>query len=97
MRNSHAKQHRQNDCVAETTYESTARNNTAVYVTKSIHDGAHFTKGTSGTAPRRNNLKFDEEEELISAFREYIRLELELDDAKARLAYQTDFNLMDGY
>ena len=97
MANTFAKKHRQNDCVFETTYESTARNNNTVFATKSIHDGAHFTKGVSGTAPRRNNLKFDEEEELIGAFREYIRLELELDDAKARLACQTDFNLMDGY
>jgi len=42
--------------------------------------------GITGTAPRRHNLKFDEEEELISAFREYIRLELEMDDSKTRLA-----------
>lgn len=73
------------------------RNNNTVFTTKSGNDGAHFTTGTTGTAPRRSNLKFDEEEELISAFREYIRLELELDDAKSRLACQTDFNLMDAY
>mmetsp|Transcript_36089 Transcript_36089/g.44036 ORF Transcript_36089/g.44036 Transcript_36089/m.44036 type:complete len:87 (-) Transcript_36089:635-895(-) len=85
MRNSAAKQYRQNDCVTETPYESTVRNNIAVMSGKP-HDGAHFTKGVSGSAPRKHNLKFDEEEELIGAFREYIRLELELDDAKARLA-----------
>lgn len=51
----------------------------------------------TGSAPRRNNLKFDEEEELISALREYIRLELEMDEAKHRLAQQPDFNLMDAY
>lgn len=56
-----------------------------------------MTQGITGTAPHRHNLKFDEEEELISAFREYTRLELELDGAKARLACQTDFNLMDAY
>jgi len=43
-------------------------------------------KGVTGSAPRRNNLKFDEEEELISALREYIRLEHEMDEAKHRLA-----------
>lgn len=51
----------------------------------------------TGTAPRRHNLKFDEEEQFISAIREYIRLELEVDEAKARLAAQPDFNLMDAY
>ena len=96
MRNSAAKQYRQNDCVIETPYESTNRNNTAIIAARP-HDGAHFAKGVTGTAPRRHNLPFDEEEELISAFREYIRLELELDDAKARLAAQQDFNLMDAY
>ena len=82
--------------VDETPYESTVRNNNAI-VTSRPHDGAHFTKGVTGTAPRRHNLNFDEEEELISAFREYIRLELELDDAKARLAAISEFNLMDAY
>ena len=98
MRNSAVKQYRkiQNDCVAETPYESTVRNNTAI-VTGRPHDGAQYSKGVTGTAPRRNNLPFDEEEELTNAFREYIRLELELDDAKARLASMQDFNLMDGY
>ena len=33
----------------------------------------------------------------MNGFREYIRLERELDEAKARLAGQPDFNLMDGY
>jgi len=97
MRNSVAKQHRQFDCVYETPYDSTVRHNLGVVTAKSGNDGAHFTKGHTGTAPRRNNLKFDEEEELISAFREYIRLELELDDAKSSLACQSDFNLMDAY
>ena len=46
---------------------------------------------------RSHNLKFEEEEELISAFREYIRLELEINEAKVRLALQPDFNLMDAY
>ena len=53
--------------------------------------------GVTGTAPRRHNLKFDEEEELISAFREFIRLDIEADEAKTRLALQPDFNLMDAY
>ena len=53
--------------------------------------------GVSGSLPRRHNLKFDEEEELISAFREFIRLDLEADEAKTRLALQPDFNLMDAY
>ena len=82
--------------VDETPYESTVRNNNAI-VTSRPHDGAHLTKGVTGTAPRTHNLNFDEEEELISAFREYIRLELELDDAKARLAAISEFNLMDAY
>lgn len=34
---------------------------------------------------------------MIGAFRELIRLELELDEAKSRLACQPDFNLMDAY
>lgn len=46
---------------------------------------------------RRSPLKFEEEESLVSAFREQIRHEKELEDAKIRLAAQPDFNLMDGY
>ncbi len=42
-------------------------------------------------------MKFDEEESLVSAFREQIRHEKELEDAKIRLAAQPDFNLMDAY
>jgi len=42
-------------------------------------------------------LKFEEEENLVSAFREQIRLEKELEDAKIRLASQPDYNLMDAY
>ena len=42
-------------------------------------------------------MPFDEEEKLIDAFREYVKLELELDEAKSRLASQPDFNLMDAY
>ena len=34
---------------------------------------------------------------MINAFREYIRLELETNEAKSRLATQPDFNLMDAY
>ena len=46
-----------------------------------------MTNGVTGSVARRgHNLKFDEEEELIAAFREYIRLELEIDEAKCRLA-----------
>ena len=47
--------------------------------------------------PTRSNLKFDEQEELISAFKEQMRLERELDEAKFRLANQQDFNLMDAF
>ena len=47
--------------------------------------------------PTRSNLKFDEQEELISAFKEQMRLEKELDEAKFRLANQQDFNLMDAF
>ena len=46
---------------------------------------------------RRSPLKFEEEENLVSTFREQIRLEKELEDAKIRLAAQPDFNLMDAY
>lgn len=42
-------------------------------------------------------MKFDEEESLVSAFREQIRHEKELEEAKIRLSAQPDFNLMDAY
>ena len=47
--------------------------------------------------PQRSNLKFDEQEELISAFKEQMRLEGELEEAKYRLAVAQDFNLMDAF
>lgn len=46
---------------------------------------------------RREQLKFEEEETLVSALREQIRNERELEDAKIRLAGQADFNLMDAF
>ena len=95
MKNSAAKQYRTNDQIDETPYDSTVRNNMAC----SHRDGglADYSSGVTGTAPRRHNLKFDEEEQLINAFREYIRLELEADEAKSRLSAQVDFNMMDAY
>ena len=93
MRNSAAKMHRQ-DFVREHTTEGIARANRNV---SDNSGGAQYMSGVTGTAPRRHNLKFDEEEELISAFREFIRLDLEADEAKTRLALQPDFNLMDAY
>lgn len=91
MMNSTAKEHRQYDLVDEMPFESVARNNRNVGVHREdggvVGQGAHMTSGVTGTVARRShNLKFDEEEELISAFREYIRLEIELDEAKCRLA-----------
>ena len=35
---------------------------------------------------RRSNLKFDEEEELVTTLKEQLRMEKELEDAKTRLA-----------
>ena len=95
MRNSTAKAYRQ-DYVREHTSEGIARANRNV-VNAGGSGGAQYMSGVTGTAPRRHNLKFDEEEELISAFREFIRLDLEADEAKTRLALQPDFNLMDAY
>ena len=97
--NSTAKQHRQNDIIDETPYESTMRNNRAVIDRHQVDNNTaqYSTLGHGQGAIRRSNLKFDEEEELINAFREYIRLERELEEAKARLAAQPDFNLMDAY
>ena len=46
---------------------------------------------------RRSNLKFDEEEELVSCLREQLRMEKELEEARTRLAEQPDFNLMDAF
>lgn len=52
MRNSAAKQHRQYDCVIETNYESTVRNNQAVISHRQEESsGAQFTNGVTGTAP----------------------------------------------
>lgn len=42
-------------------------------------------------------MKQDDEEELVRAFKEQIKLETELEDAKVRLALQVDFNLMDAF
>ena len=92
MMNSTAKKHRQYDIIDDTPYDSYARNNFTVGNNRQAQqerndtNGAQYMTGITGTAPRRHNLKFDEEEELISAFREYIRLELEMDDSKTRLA-----------
>ena len=101
MMTSAAKGHRQHDLVDEMPYESVARNNRNVAAHREDNSaGAASGSGAQANgavARRSHSLKFDEEEELISAFREYIRLELEVDDAKCRLAQQTDFNLMDAY
>ena len=87
MMNSTAKVHRQHDLVDEMPYESVARNNRVVGGNRPDEGSARMSNGVTGTVARRShNLKFDEEEELISAFREYIRLELEMDEAKTRLA-----------
>ena len=53
--------------------------------------------GNAKYLPARSNLKFDEQEEMIGAFKEQLRLEKELDEAKFRLAAQQDFNLMDAF
>lgn len=45
----------------------------------------------------RKALKFDEEEALISALREQIMLERELENAKIKLASCQDFNLLDAF
>ena len=90
MMNSTAKGHRQYDLVDEMPYESVARNNRNIGQNREEqpgNQGAQMSQGVTGTVARRShNLKFDEEEELISAFREYIRLEYEIDEAKCRLA-----------
>jgi len=42
-------------------------------------------------------LQFDEEEQFVGAIREQMNLEKELEDAKIKLASQSDFNLMDAF
>ena len=42
--------------------------------------------GQSRPMPSRSNMKFDEQEELVNALKEQIKLEKELEDAKLRLA-----------
>lgn len=42
-------------------------------------------------------MKQDDEEELVRSFKEQISIEKELEDAKNRLALQTDFNLTDAF
>jgi Ca2+-binding EF-hand superfamily protein len=46
---------------------------------------------------RRTALKFDEEEELVCALKEQLKLEKELEDAKITLTTCADFNLMDAF
>jgi Ca2+-binding EF-hand superfamily protein len=54
---------------------------------------------TSSLSPSRrySPLKSDDESELVRAFKEQITLENELEDAKNRLALQSDFNLQDAF
>jgi Ca2+-binding EF-hand superfamily protein len=42
-------------------------------------------------------LKFDEEEELVSALKEQLRLDKELEEMRIMLAACPDFNLMDAF
>ncbi len=42
-------------------------------------------------------MRAGDEEELTHAFKETIRLETELENAKIKLARESDFNLMDGF
>ena len=81
MRNSSAKKFRQYEYVDELPSMPLSRN----------------IQRNSQTVAKRSNLKLDEEEQLVAAFREYVRLEMEIDMAKSRLASQDDFNLMDAY
>lgn len=54
--------------------------------------------GVSSSPSRRYSpLKVDDENELVRAFKEQISLENELEDAKNRLALQSDFNLPDAF
>jgi hypothetical protein len=46
---------------------------------------------------RYSPMKGDDEEELVRAFKEQIRLEQELEDARVRLTQEPDFNLMDAF
>ena len=45
----------------------------------------------------RTLLSYAEEQELVRAFRELIRLETEVDDYKMRIGSQPDFNLLDAF
>jgi hypothetical protein len=60
------------------------------------HDDYKPPSGGDGM-PRRSALRFDEEEELIQAFKEIIRLEKEVEEEKIKLAALPDFNLMDAF
>ena len=51
----------------------------------------------SSPSRRYSPLKGDDENELVRGFREQITLENELEDAKNRLALQSDFNLPDAF
>ena len=42
-------------------------------------------------------MRLDDENELVRAFKEQIALETELEDAKNRLALQSDFNVPDAF
>jgi Ca2+-binding EF-hand superfamily protein len=53
--------------------------------------------GGSAAKQRSSPLRQDDEEELIRAFKEQISLEKELEEAKIRLASNSDFNLMDAF
>jgi len=46
---------------------------------------------------RRSVLKFDEEEELVTALREQLKLENDVEEAKITLTACPDFNLMDAF
>lgn len=60
--------------------------------------GKSLTSSSYGAAAKRQSpMKLDDEEELVRAFKEQIRLEQELEDSKSRLALQSDFNLPDAF
>lgn len=90
------KEFRQRDLVRETPWENSARVDSLVRTAKQelLETGGPLGDGQNA---RSHYLRHDEEEELVSALREYIRLEQELDGAKMRLALQPDFNLMDAF
>jgi Ca2+-binding EF-hand superfamily protein len=56
-----------------------------------------YLVATSSPSRRYSPLKLDDENELVRAFKEQIALENELEDAKNRLAQQSDFNLPDAF